>query len=486
MADKILAINLFNGGIASGSKRGLQGAFRFASGCDIHLDPDVLQINPASTKDSGSTITDLIRFISANTVNSNIYFGGDSGKLYKRTSAGSWSVVKTFSSGITGLAFFSGTNLIYGSAGNTQFTLNPSTDAIVESYRTLNSADFHPSEVFLDKIFTGNGRELVSVDASAIQYDSATVGGGVTIEYNQKIRCIRNIGDWLLIGAVADNSSLAKYYIWDGTSADVNFAYTLKGEDGINSAEVGDDGTVLVSAGKQGHLYQLINLDTNLKRIKTIPYIEKDKTIETYPEATTNYQGNVLFGLSAGTSLTAERGIYSWASTDKNYPHTLNMDFIISTETTTGTTLQIGCLFAANTNNLFIGWRDGSSYGIDLISGAGVQSVASYSTLIHDDGVPLQTKYYKNIQVKLAGDLATTEIINLYYKADRASTWTQVVNGTDTNSIDFSVDGAINYKSFKPNFRAKEAEFRLTFNHTSTTAPKIDAIIVEFSDENYE
>ena len=83
-----LQIDSFNGGISSGSKRGIAGSFRFARGLDIHSDPDRIQINPKSTKDSGSTIKDLIQFSTTNTVNANVYFGGDAGNVYKRTSAG--------------------------------------------------------------------------------------------------------------------------------------------------------------------------------------------------------------------------------------------------------------------------------------------------------------------------------------------------------------------------------------------------------------
>ncbi|HDY66703.1 MAG TPA: hypothetical protein ENH85_02805 [Candidatus Scalindua sp.] len=476
MAEKLLSINYFNGGISSGSKIGLRGSFRWGQGLDIHSDPDRLQIMPKSTKDSGTTVTDLILFGSNNTVNANRYFLGDAGALYKRTSAGSWSKLSTYTDA-QGMGFFSGTDKVFFVSGNTEYQLDPSGDTVA-SGRSLNSADWHPVETFLDKVFLGNGRELISTDASDINLDSDTVGGGIQIEFNFKIKCLRNIGDWLFIGASSDNSSVAKYYIWDGTSSTYNFAYTLKGEDGINSVEVGDDGTVLVSAGKQGHLYQLVNLNTNLKRIKTIPRIEKDKTIETFPGSTENFQGDVLVGLSDGTSLTAERGIYSWASTDKNYPHTLNMNYAISSNTTTGVTLQIGCLLAADTNNLFIGWRDNTTYGVDLISGTGVQSTAIYQSLVHDNGQPFRRKHYKNFKISLSRVLRTGEVITLAYKADGASSW------TDIGTLNFSVDGAIQTKRFKPDIKSRELEVQLTFANSGSTAPELDNIAIVFSDED--
>ena len=479
MPEKLLLITQFSGGLSSGSKRGLAGSFRFGNGLDIHQDPDKLQIMPASTKDSGTTVVDLPMFATTNTVNSNIYFLGDAGNIYARTSAGSWSIIQTLTNA-EGLGFFSGTNLIYGVSDDTQFTIDPATDSVSTGYRTLNSADYHPIEPFLDKIFTGNGRELVSTDASAIDYDSTTRGGGITVDYNYKIRCLKNIGDWLFIGCSSDNSSAAKYFLWDGVSDDYNYARTLMGEDGINAVEITDDGTVLVFAGKKGHTYQLISIDIPLKRIKraTLPRIEKDKTIEVYPGSTTGYQGHILFAPSAGTSLTAEKGVYSWTSGRDEDPMVLNLDYSISTKTTTGTGVKIGCLLGANSTELFIGWKDGSSYGVDLIDGTGAQGVALFESLIHDDGEPDKIKHYKQFDIKLAGDLATGEVITLYYKAERGS-WTSI------GTLDYSVDEAINQKTFKPDIRAYELEIKLAFANSGSTAPTIDSITVIFEPENY-
>ena len=474
MADKILLLNIFNGGLSSGSKRGLAGSFRWGQGLDIHSDPDVLGVSPASTKDSGTTITDLPLFATNNTVNTNKYFLGDAGALYKRTSAGVWSKLSTYTNA-EGMGFFSGTDLIYFVSGDVQYTLDPSSDAITTG-RTLNSATWHPVEAFLDKIFTGNGRELVSTDASAIDYDSETQGGGITIDFNYSIRCLKNIGNWMFIGATSNNSSDARYFLWDGVSQDYNYSRTLKGEDGINAVSLLDDGTILIYAGKQGNLYQLTGIDSPLVKVKQLPRIEGSKTIEVYPGSVTNHQGNALFGLSTGTSLTAGRGVYSYTSTDKNYPKVANFDYAISTGTTTGVDLKIGALLSANTTDLFVAWKDGSNYGVDKIDGTGVQAVTVFESLIHDDLQPFRKKHYKNFKIKLAGDLATGEVITFYYKADRG-TWTSL------GTLDFSADAGITEKRFKPDIKAFDMEVKVVTANASGTAPRIDDIIVVFDSE---
>jgi len=477
MPEEILLIKNFSGGISSASKVAQPpGSFRFGRGLNIHEDPDKLSINPASTKDSGDTVVDLPLFGCTNTVNANLYFLGDAGKLYKRTSAGAWSVLSTYTNA-EGMGFFSGTNLIYFVSNDQQYTLNPSNDGL-NSYRELNSATWHPVESFLDKVFTGNGRELISTDASAIDYDSATVGGGLTVDFNYSIRCLKNLGNWLFIGATSDNSSDARYFLWDKYSEDYNYSRTLKGEDGINAVDIADDGTILIYAGKKGNIYQLTGIDAPLVPVKTIPLIETNKTAEVYPGSVCNYQGDNLFGISAGTTVTGERGVYSWTYTDINYPTGLNFDYAISTATTTGITLQIGALLAPNSTDLFVGWRDGANYGIDKIDGTGAQATAKLETLIHDAGQPFRRKHYKNFKIKLAGNLATGEMITVSYKADRASSFTSM------GTIDYSVDGAINVKNFKPDILAYELELQLSFANANNTAPSIDSIIAVYEIEN--
>lgn len=474
----VLLIDHFEGGISSNPKIGLLGSCRFSRGCDIHSEPGTLKVSPASTKDSGTVVTDLVKFATTNTINTNIYFLGDTGCVYKKSS-GVYTKIATYSNA-QGMNFFNGTGNVIFCSGDKEYKLNPASDAITTG-RTLNNSDYHPAECFLDKVFIGNGRELISTDGSGINYDSTTIGGGIMVEYGYKIKCLKNIGGWLFIGCSSDNSSTGKHYLWDGTSEFFNYGKTLKGEDGINSAEVSDDGSVIISAGKKGHLYQLVGLDSPLEPKSPLPRIELDKTIEVFPGAMTNYQGKVLFGLSDGTSVTAERGVYSWASHSSQYPKVPNLDYSISTGTGTGTTLQIGCVMAANTTDLYVGWRDGTSYGVDKIDGTGVQTTSIYESLIHDDnGKAFIKKFYKTFKVNLAKVLATGEVVTVYYKKDRGS-WVSL------GTIDFAVDDAVSEKTFKPSsqLKAKEMEVKVTTTNSSTTAPDIDCIAVEFEDEEF-
>src|SRR5690606_31762059 len=55
--------------------------------------------NNTLVKDSGSTVTDLVMKIVKN-IDGNFYMYGNTGKIYKRTDAGAYSVLKTVSNSV--------------------------------------------------------------------------------------------------------------------------------------------------------------------------------------------------------------------------------------------------------------------------------------------------------------------------------------------------------------------------------------------------
>ena len=93
---KIFLQNKFWGGIAEGSKVGYEGAFQNGIGIDYQTDPDRITVLPKLSKDSGNSVTDLIKW--ALTYGTDNYFYGDSGIIYKRTSGGTYSTPKTVGS----------------------------------------------------------------------------------------------------------------------------------------------------------------------------------------------------------------------------------------------------------------------------------------------------------------------------------------------------------------------------------------------------
>ena len=98
-------ITNFTVGLSEGSKKGIDGSFRAGQGLDYRTDPDILTALKKLKKDSGTTITDMPKWMV--TENGNLWVYGDTGKLYKRNSSGTWSLMRTVSnSSGNGLAVF--------------------------------------------------------------------------------------------------------------------------------------------------------------------------------------------------------------------------------------------------------------------------------------------------------------------------------------------------------------------------------------------
>src|SRR3989304_558278 len=98
MSKKILNIEYFNGGLADSEREGIRGAFFFAKNLNIFSEPTNLTLMPEAVKESSTTVVDLVKWIVPGTPHdTNTYAIGDTGKFYKRTSAGSWSELQTTS-----------------------------------------------------------------------------------------------------------------------------------------------------------------------------------------------------------------------------------------------------------------------------------------------------------------------------------------------------------------------------------------------------
>jgi len=461
-------LDKFHGGLATGDKIGIAGSFYSGQNLDIHSEPDKLQIMPKTTKDSGDIVTDLVLFMTSEGINNDIYAIGDTGNFYKRT-AGTWMLIRTLAGGnAQGMGYFNG--LIYFASNNKLGTFNPSTSAFNESYQTLETATWHPMTCFLDKIIIGNGLYLASIDASSI-WDS----DNLTLITDYTVKCLEVIsgGNYLLAGTEKADKGDARLFLWDGFATNYNDVIKIQ-ENGIN-AIVNSEGLVVINAGVAGNLYQYTG--NSLVGIKTIPFVEKNLTAKVYPGATATYQGSPLFGVSEGTSLTVKRGVYSWTSAEKNYPTVLNLDYTVSTGTLTGTGIKIGSLFSEGENELYISWKDGSNYGVDLVDGSGVFAIAEYQSLIYDGGTPYLTKLFTDFKVRLSRLLRTGEVITVYYDADRSGSW------TSAGSLDFSVDGAIIEKDFDFKQRAGEIQIKFTFTIAGSTSPAIDSNVTRFVTE---
>ena len=108
MEKKVLLRDFSSGTALVGERKDKPFTARFIKNLNPYESVDYLTLSKAPTKVSGSTVTDLILWgVSGEPYTDNKYFLSEGGKLYRETSGGTWSSLRTVSgcSG-EGLAIF--------------------------------------------------------------------------------------------------------------------------------------------------------------------------------------------------------------------------------------------------------------------------------------------------------------------------------------------------------------------------------------------
>lgn len=466
-------INRWFGGLSTGSKRGVDGSFTFGQGLDFRSDPDLLQANYAMSKNSSTNVTGLPKWF---VQNGTVYYAyADDGKIH--SNAGSWASLRTVgnSSG-QGLEIFNDYLYYAQNAQLGRYGVLSGAPAFTDNYQTLDTDTlWHPCKVFLNKLCVGHGRKLATLDSSGTWTSAA-----ITLPIDWKIKCLEVRGDFLYIGAwkgtAITDYEIGALFAWDGTTTTWNTVEFIN-ESGVNSLFNQNDG-LYISAGTRGNLYQLAG--GKFVKIKRVPLIGAGKYAEIFPGAMTGFNGILHFGLAGVTdSTTVYQGVYTWGQVEKNYPMVLNFDYPVSTGTVTGTGVKIGAVYGASPTKLFVGWKDGANYGIDLISTSTTQTTVILESIIFDANRPTVSKLFKEIRL-VYKPFTASESITVKYKADRDTSFTTLTSSAETLDVTNKYDCYPFIDATNGGFtRAKELQLRLELNNG---AQLVEAS-VEFEEE---
>lgn len=124
------------------------------------------------------------------------------------------------------------------------------------------------------------------------------------------------------------------------------------------------DNAYYIQAGDHGALYYYSGEKLYLERTIYGDYAGKSMTV--HPNAVSSLKGIPLFGVSNLSGNPVKQGVYSFGTRNSSvYPRILNLEYVISTGNTQG--IEIGCMIVYD-NELYVTWKDGSSYGIDKLS----------------------------------------------------------------------------------------------------------------------
>ena len=440
---KLLIQNINQGGISDTKYVGLDKSMAEIVGMDIHGEPGLIQVNQRLKKDSGTTIDDFVKAGVVCSDGNTYFFGSTNGNIWKRTSAGVYTLEATNANGgILNAQEYEG--YVYYFSANTigRWKIGDAWSARTDSWEPFKNgnATYHPSEVLNIVLYVGDGNlvaeireygrdscdlegtstertSLVKPAEGMYYYDITTntiwtvtagvwVNLGVTtytvftnnaldIEKKYIVSALTKWNYQLIIGTIVTNESKCKIFRWDTWS----ISYASEDEipvRGVNGF-IETDNYVLCNCGEKGDLY---SFDGSVARqVKKIPgNYGVGKTMIINPNASENYLGDPLFGVSNLNGNPCLQGVYSFTSYSEGYNTVLNLEYPISQKQAPVPLnyIYIGAILNFG-DNIFVTWKDGATYGIDIIDTANKASDAYMTTrkLMVDRGTETLHKVVK-------------------------------------------------------------------------------------------
>lgn len=331
----------------------------------------------------------------------------------------------------------------------------------------IADTNWHPMIQHLNGVVIGNERYLAFWDSATYNPNKITFGPGF------KVRALGKENEFVVAacwrGDNIDSVEEGRLYFWDGILSTFNYYKTIT--QGLPNAIHSSKSRLFGVYGSQGHMY--VGTEP-FKEIQSVPKLGRGKKVEVYPGAITEWLGQTMIGFSGSTddSSGMEQGVYEFGNKQEGLPEVLNHAFTISTGTTQGTTLKIGMVKGLG-KDLYIGWRDGSSYGVDkIIKTDSPATTGSWESLIFDDGRPQKTKLALKLVITFEA-LESGETVTPKYKVERATSFTTGTTVSTTGAVRAEMPlGA-------KRFREIEVGYNLT---TSTTFPVITGVYFEYDD----
>jgi hypothetical protein len=422
-------INL--GGLADSKVQGQANSVAEISGFDIHSEPGILKHNQKLTKESGTTIDDLVKCILPCSDGNTYLFGSTNGKIWKRTSAGVYSLEATASPA----AGSAGIKDAYEYQGYIYYATQSRLGRVAvgaptawggrdDNWATFTNtdADFHPFKEVNQVLYIGDGKYLAQVDADVFTADALDLASPFRIKSLGKILTDILIGSFVNVYRVA-----TEIFRWNTWSTDSFQSSDEIPEIGINCF-LRTDNFSLVNAGTKGNFY-LYN-GSELEQYKKIPgnWLGANEAY-IHPNASCNMFGLPLFGLSNVSGNPAPQGVYSLGGYDRNYPKVLNLEWIISTGRSSG--VDIGAIELVGTV-LLVSWKDttgGTTYGVDKLDLTAKVTTAYFATRV--------INIARNDSKTISGyvgyrSLPNDATIKIYYKVNHATDWAEITTIVDT------------------------------------------------------
>ena len=408
-------IKSFRGGKSEYSDRGIFGSFKQSKNLDIRGTEDVIICNQALIADgAGATgadtvVTDLIIW-GINASDGNTYLFGDTGKIYKRTSAAVYSLVHTDGDGrITGAyewycdngkryMFWTTATKLHSKEIPGNATWSVDLDATItplsgvpQTYpkTNLTSATWHTMNQASGGLMICNPIHLAYVG-----YDGSYTNDALLIRPGVIPQAVIEYGNDALIGG-GDGSRESRLLQWNKNS--LNWSATNRIPSKSINAIVQSELT-LMSCGDNELFYT--DMSNN------IPICTLDGKAN--PGGVVEKGGLALLGLFGGSY----SGVWSYGRNKKNESHTLNLEAYIQAT-------EIGAIWKI-AEQVFVSYQYSTTHGIKKIDPT-TKAIAEYYSL--ELTAPKESTF-TTVELE-TGTIPTGCSIAVYYDLDGTGSWTQ-------------------------------------------------------------
>lgn len=346
-----------------------QNGFDDTENLDIHSEIGSYKAQLALVKESGSTITEPVMMATA--PSGTVYlFSETSGKIWKRSTAGSYSTVtdNANATGHKGACYFDG--FMYYTTNAVLGRFVPDTEASRDDSfgAYTNDDELKPMVEHVNSLslYIGDGNLVASVDSSGTF--SANV---LDLPEQFRVSEIEEYGDDIIIGSFVNaNIPQAKVYRWDTYSSSF---YTPDDTDdvGINTfIRSSNSNIIFAQSGLDGKIYVYDGNSLNYyKEIRGV-------TTTRLPYGSCVYNGIPYFAV--------EDKIYSLHRKRRGLDYALNHEF------TAGGTID-SIISLADT--ILVSWTNGSTYGVDKIDTNRSTARATTAIEIDDSIRDVEVKY---------------------------------------------------------------------------------------------
>jgi hypothetical protein len=500
-----LTINAPKTGIAQSPLVG----FADVRNIDVTSVAGIAMINNLQAKVSATTVVGQINWIVRHPITTaEVYALDNGGKVYRSGDSGAtWALMtgntQTSAHG-NGLAIFKNYLIVArdgfldvcgdGAVSGNGTTTGISNAGWTNGWQVIDSdVLWHPMIISKNdsKLYGGAGRFIFYL------YEIKTFDPGTSASFtytqqaldlpvNYRIKCLEEFGNDLMIGTWQGTNvtdiRVADIFPWDRSS--ITFGQPVPIDDFGVHAMKNNGNSIIVLAGISGTVRRCDGAQSYI--IGQIPVSVADvrgsQYIEFYPGAIHLYKNRIFFGVGNSASGVGGMGVYSLNQTGQG--NVLTFEHQLSNFDTTGNDgtsqiLKASAILPISKNTILVGWRDNTTYGIDLTTATSYTTSygAYFISPLYTVGTSKQPFKFGELEFSLVRPLRANEGVKIEYRTNLTDSFTTI------NTYNYATYGGVLSKNIitdKPTKIPDCEKIQIKVSLTgTTTSPEFETLSLQ-------